>query len=105
LLAFRGPWSVLRPARAAITGRELQRLGHDVRLIPPQYVRPFVKSNRNAAADAEGICEAVVRPNMRFVSIKSIEQQASIMLYRSRALLHCASATQLINAVHGILSN
>ena len=53
--------------------RELQRLGHDVRLIPSQYVRPFVKTNRNDAA-YEGICEAVVRPNMRFVSIKSIKQ-------------------------------
>jgi transposase len=59
--------------------RELRSLGHDVRLIPPQYVRPFVKTNKNDAADAEGICEAVVRPNMRFVAIKSIERQAAIM--------------------------
>jgi transposase len=67
--------------------RELQRLGHDVRLIPPQYVRPFVKTNKNDAVDAEGICEAVVRPNVRFVPIKSIEQQAAMMLHRPRALL------------------
>jgi transposase len=75
--------------------RELRRLGHDVRLIPPQYVRPFVKTNRNDAADAEGICEAVVRPNMRFVPIKSLEQQAVMMLHRTRALL-LRERTQLI---------
>src|SRR3954468_10873107 len=67
--------------------RELRSLGHDVPLIPPQYVRPFVKTNKNDAADAEGICEAVVRPNMRFVPIKSVEQQAAMMLHRTRALL------------------
>jgi transposase len=82
--------------------RELQLLGHDVRLIPPQYVRPFVKTNKNDAADAEGICEAVVRPNMRFVPIKSIEQQAAMMLHRTRALLR--QRTQLINAVRGHLA-
>ena len=83
--------------------RGLQRLGHDVRLIPPQYVRPFVKTNKNDAADAEGICEAVVRPNMRFVPIKSIEQQAAMMLHRTRALL-LRQRTQLINAVRGHLA-
>jgi transposase len=83
--------------------RELQRLGHDVRLIPPQYVRPFVKTNKNDAADAEGICEAVVRPNMRFVPIKSIEQQAAMMLHRTRALL-LRQRTQLINAMRGHLA-
>ena len=83
--------------------RELRSLGHDVRLIPPQYVRPFVKTNKNDAADAEGICEAVVRPNMRFVPIKSIEQQAAMMLHRTRALL-LRQRTQLINAVRGHLA-
>jgi transposase len=83
--------------------RELQRLGHDVRLIPPQYVRPFVKTNKNDAVDAEGICEAVVRPNVRFVPIKSIEQQAAMMLHRTRALL-LRQRTQLINAMRGHLA-
>ena len=83
--------------------RELRSLGHDVRLIPPQYVRPFVKTNKNDAADAEGICEAVVRPNMRFVPIKSVEQQAAMMLHRTRALL-LRQRTQLINAVRGHLA-
>ena len=83
--------------------RELQRLGHDVQLIPPQYVRSFVKTNKNDAADAEGICEAVVRPNMRFVPIKSIEQQAAMMLHRTRALL-LRQRTQLINAMRGHLA-
>jgi len=83
--------------------RELRSLGHDVRLIPPQYVRPFVKTNKNDAADAEGISEAVVRPNMRFVPIKSAEQQAAMMLHRTRALL-LRQRTQLINAVRGHLA-
>ena len=83
--------------------RELRSLGHDVRLIPPQYVRPFVKTNKNDAADAEGICEAVVRPNMRFVPIKSVAPQAAMMLHRTRALL-LRQRTQLINAVRGHLA-
>ena len=83
--------------------RELRSLGHDVRLIPPQYVRPFVKTNKNDAADAEGICEAIVRPNMRFVPIKSVAQQAAMMLHRTRALL-LRQRTQLINAVRGHLA-
>src|SRR5215212_311710 len=83
--------------------RELRSLGHDVRLILPQYVRPFVKTNKNDAADAEGICEAVVRPNMRFVPIKSVAQQAAMMLHRTRALL-LRQRTQLINAVRGHLA-
>ena len=57
-------------------GRVLQRLGHTVRLMAPQFVKPYVKTNKNDVADAEAICEAVSRPNMRFVPIKSIEQQA-----------------------------
>jgi transposase len=62
--------------------RELTRLGHEVRLIPPQYVKPYVKRNKRAAADAEAICEAVGRPNMRFVLIKPIVQQAVLALHR-----------------------
>src|SRR5579859_7780885 len=67
--------------------RELTRLGHKVRMIPPQYVKPYVKRNKTDAADAEAICEAVSRPNMRFVPIKSVEQQSILALHRVRALL------------------
>jgi transposase len=67
--------------------RELVRLGHDVRLIPPQYVKPYVKRNKTDAADAEAICEAVSRPNMRFVPIKTVDQQAVLALHRARSLL------------------
>jgi transposase len=83
--------------------RELQALGHEVRLIPPQYVKPFIKTNKNDAADAEAICEAVVRPTMRFVPVKTVEQQAATMLHRTRALL-IRQRTQLINAVRGHLA-
>jgi transposase len=78
--------------------RELRRLGHDVRLMPPQYVRPYVKTNKHDAADAEGICEAVQRPSMRFVPIKEADQQAALMLHRSRELL-VRQRTMLANAV------
>jgi transposase len=62
-------------------GRTLERLGHSVRLMSPQFVKPYVKTNKNDAADAEAICEAVSRPNMRFVPIKSIEQQAILSVW------------------------
>jgi len=62
--------------------RELEALGHEVRLIPPQYVKPFVKTNKNDAADAEAISEAMLRPTMRFAPIKSAEQQSVLMLHR-----------------------
>ena len=68
-------------------GRELQRLGHQERLIPPAYVKPFVKRQKNDAADAEAICEAAQRPTMRFVPVKSEEQQASAAVFRARDLL------------------
>jgi transposase len=83
--------------------RELQGLGHKVRLIPPQYVKPFVKTNKNDAADAEAICEAAQRPTMRFAPIKSREQQAVLMIHRTRDLL-VRQRTMLINALRGHLS-
>ena len=64
--------------------RELIKLGHDVRLMPPRYVKPYVKRNKNDAADAEAICEAVTRPTMRFVPVKTVDQQSVLMLHRTR---------------------
>lgn len=83
--------------------RQLKQLGHDVRLIPPAYVKPFVKRQKNDAADAEAICEAALRPNMRFVAVKSEEQQASALVFRARDLL-VRQRTQLINAIRGHLT-
>ena len=80
--------------------RELIRMGHEVKLIPPAYVKPFVKRQKNDAADAEAICEAVQRPNMRFVAVKSEEQQASALVFRTRDLL-VRQRTQTINAIRG----
>jgi transposase len=84
-------------------GRELQRLGHEVRLIPPAYVKPFVKRQKNDAADAQAICEAAQRPTMRFVPVKSEEQQASAAAFRARDLL-VRQRTQLLNALRGLLA-
>ena len=83
--------------------RELTALGHTVRLIPPRYVKPYVKSQKNDATDAEAICEAVTRPNMRFVSAKSREQQALLMLHRTRHLL-IRQRTATINAIRAHLA-
>jgi transposase len=83
--------------------RELKKLGHDVRLMPPSYVKAYVKRGKNDAADAEAICEAVTRPSMRFVPIKSAEQQAALMLHRTRDLL-IRQRTQLINAMRAHLA-
>jgi transposase len=84
-------------------GRELTRLGHTVRLIPPAYVKPFVKRQKNDAADAEAICEAAQRPTMRFVPVKSAEQQASGVVFRARDLL-VRQRTQMLNAIRGHLA-
>jgi len=80
--------------------RELQGLGHEVRLIAPQFVKPFVKTNKNDASDAEAICEAMQRPTMRFAAIKSAEQQSILMLHRARELL-VRQKTMLLNALRG----
>ena len=84
-------------------GRELGGLGHTVRLIPPAYVKPFVKRQKNDAADAEAICEAAQRPTMRFVPVKSQAQQASGVVFRARDLL-VRQRTQVINAIRGHLA-
>jgi transposase len=76
--------------------RELTKLGHKVRLMPARDVKAYVKRNKNDAADAEAICEAVRRPTMRFVQVKSAEQQSQLMLHRTRDLL--IQRTQVINA-------
>src|SRR5712672_4708564 len=81
-------------------GRELQGLGHTVRLIPPSYVKAYGKRSKNDANDAAAICEAVTRPSMRFVATKSEEQQSGLMLHRSRQLLVC-QRTMLSNAIRG----
>jgi transposase len=82
--------------------RELARLGHIVRLIPPAYVKPFVKRQKNDAADAEAICEAAQRPTMRFVAVKSETAQANAVVFRARDLL-IRQRTQAINALRGHL--
>ena len=83
-------------------GRELQRLGHEVKLIAPQFVKPYVKTNKTDAADAEAICEAVSRPNMRFVPIKTVEQQAVLSLHRARSGFVKARTAQA-NQIRGLL--
>ena len=80
--------------------RELQKLGHDVRLIPAQRVKAFLPRQKNDAADAHAIARAVREPEMRFVAVKSIEQQSILMLFKSRDLL-IGQRTQLLNALRG----
>ena len=89
--------------------REIGRLGHSSRLIPPQYVKPYVKRQKNDIADAEAIAEAASRPTMRFVEVKSEDQQVSAMAYRTRQLF-IGQRTQTINALrshlaeHGVIA-
>ena len=83
--------------------RELQALGHTVRLMPPAYVKPYVKRQKNDAADAEAICEAVSRPSMRFVETKTPEQQSCLMLHRTRHLF-IRQQTAVINSIRAHLA-
>jgi len=79
-------------------GRELTKLGHNVKLMPAVYVNPYVKLQKNGATDAEAICEALARPTMRFVAIKSEDQQAVLMMHRARQLL-IRQRTMIVNAL------
>jgi transposase len=83
--------------------RELIAMGHTVKLIPPQFVKPYVKRHKNDAVDAEAICEAVSRPTMRFVTIKSVDQQVMQSIHRVRSRL-VKSRTALVNEVRGLLA-
>jgi transposase len=78
--------------------RELGTFGHEVRIMPANYVKPYVKRNKNDAADAEAICEAVTRPSMRFVAVKTAEQQSVLMVHRTRELM-VRQRTMLVNAI------
>jgi transposase len=90
-------------ATAHYWARELQGLGHEVRLMPAQYVKAYVKRNKNDAADAQAICEAVLRPTMRFVAPKTAEQQAALLLHRGRERL-VGQRTMLVNALRAHLA-
>ncbi len=90
-------------ASAHCWARELRKLGHEVRLMPAKDVKAYIKRNKNDAADAEAICEAVRRPTMRFVRVKSAEQQGGLMLHRTRDLL-MRQRTQVINALRAHLA-
>jgi transposase len=90
-------------ATAHYWARELQAVGHEVRLMPAQYVKAYVKRNKNDAADAEAICEAVRRPTMRFVPIKTAEQQAALLVHRGRERL-VRQRTALVNALRAHLA-
>src|SRR3981081_46677 len=83
--------------------RELIALGHEVKLMPPAYVKAYVKRNKHDVADAEAICEAVRRPSMRFVPVKTAEQQSALMMHRARDLL-IRQRTMLVNALRGDLA-
>ncbi len=106
--SFLGVFAKLAPTKVALEacgashhwGRELQALGHEVTLIPPQYVKPFVKRGKNDRNDAEAISEAAARPGMAHVPVKSAAQQASAMLLSVRELLS-RQRTQLVNALRG----
>jgi transposase len=86
----RCPVGIEASATSHFWARELRKLGHDVRLIRPRYVKPYVKRQKNDSADAEVICETVTRPTMRFVEVKSPEQQSVMVLHRTRQMLAAA---------------
>src|SRR5271155_269949 len=83
--------------------RALIAIGHRVKLIPPAYVKPYVRRNKNDAVDAEAICEAVGRPSMRFVAVRAVENQAELMRHRTRELL-AGNRTRMLNALRGHLA-
>jgi transposase len=83
--------------------REIARFGHEVRLMPANYVKPYVKRGKSDANDAEAICEAVTRPTMRFVAVKSAEQQAALSMHRTRDFL-VKQRTQVVNMIRGLLA-
>ena len=90
-------------ATARHWARELIAQGHEVKLMPPAYVKAYVKRNKNDAADAEAICEAVTRPSMRFVPVKDVDQQSVLMMHRARNLL-VRQRTMLVNALRAHLA-
>jgi transposase len=104
---FRGQEPCLVGMEACATAhhwaRELMALGHEVRLMPPAYVKAYVKRNKNDAADAAAICEAVTRPSMRFVPVKDVDQQAVLMMHRARNLL-VRQRTMAVNALRAHLA-
>lgn len=108
---FRDFFSRLEPCRVGMEAcgsahywaRELTAMGHEVVLLPPAYVKPYVKRGKNDAADAAAICEAMSRPDMRFAPVKSAEQQAVLMLHKTRELL-VKQRTMIVNALRGHLS-
>ena len=83
--------------------RELITLGHEVRMMPPAYVKPYIRRQKNDASDAAAICEAVTRPSMRFVGVRSLENQAALMRHKTREML-VSQRTQLLNALRGHLT-
>src|SRR6266511_2551050 len=101
-MGSRSWFSIAVLSGAQYWARELGALGHEVRLMPAQYVKAYVKRNKNDAADAEAICEAVRRPSMRFVPVKSAEQQAVLTMHRARDLL-VRQRTATINRLRGLL--
>ena len=82
--------------------RELIKLGHDARMMPPAYVKPYIRRQKNDASDAAAICEAVTRPSMRFVGVRSLENQAALMRHKAREML-VSQRTQLLNGLRGHL--